>query len=214
VTRLTKFTHSCVRLDDGARSLVIDPGIFSEVDAALDGAGGVLITHEHVDHLDEEKVRAAAKADPALRIWAPAGVAGKLADLGEQVVAVTPGDVFDAGGFSIEAFGGQHAVIHPTIPVISNVCYLVDGTVYHPGDSFIVPTKPVQVLLAPINAPWSRVAEVIDFTVSVRAPRAFPIHDAMVNELGLPIIEGHLTRIGAQHGVEYRHLTPGSSAEI
>jgi L-ascorbate metabolism protein UlaG (beta-lactamase superfamily) len=214
VTRLTKFTHSCVRLDDGARSLVIDPGVFSEVDAALDGAGGVLITHEHVDHLDEQKVRAAAKADPALRIWAPAAVANTLADLGEQVVAVAPGEVFDAAGFSIEAFGGQHAVIHPTIPVISNVCYLVDGTLYHPGDSFIVPTKPVQVLLAPINAPWSRVAEVIDFTVAVRAPRAFPIHDALVNELGLPVIEGHLTRIGAQYGVEYRHLAPGSSAEI
>ena len=27
--QLTKFTHACVRLDDGDRSLTIDPGAFS-----------------------------------------------------------------------------------------------------------------------------------------------------------------------------------------
>ena len=214
MTRLTKYTHSCVRFDDGDRSLVIDPGVFSEVEAALDGAQGVLITHEHFDHLDENKVRAAAKADPRLRIWAPSGVANSLADLGEQVVAVAAGETFEAGGFTVEAFGGQHALIHPTIPVVANLGYLIDGAVYHPGDSLIVATKPVQILLAPINAPWSRVAEVIDFTVAVRAPRAFQIHDAMVNDLGLPVIEGHLTRIGAQFGVEYKHLAPASSVDI
>lgn len=214
MTRLTKYTHSCVRFDDGDRSLVIDPGVFSEVEVALDGAQGVLITHEHFDHLDENKVRAAAKADPRLRIWAPSGVASSLADLGEQVVTVAAGETFEAGGFTVEAFGGQHALIHPTIPMVANLGYLIDGAVYHPGDSLIVATKPVQILLTPINAPWSRVAEVIDFTVAVRAPRAFQIHDAMVNDLGLPVIEGHLTRIGAQYGVEYKHLAPASSVEI
>ena len=44
---LTKFTHSCVRLEDGDRALVIDPGVFSEVEAALSGVNRVLITHEH-----------------------------------------------------------------------------------------------------------------------------------------------------------------------
>src|SRR5207244_2300954 len=97
--RLTKFSHSCVRFDDGDRSLVIDPGTLSETDVALDGAGGVLITHEHPDHLDVGAVRSAAGADPRLRIWAPSGVAASLADLGEQVVAVAPGESFDAIGF-------------------------------------------------------------------------------------------------------------------
>ncbi len=214
MSTLTKFTHSCVRLDNGDRSLVIDPGVFSEVETALDGAQGVLITHEHFDHLDEEKLRAAATADPRLRIWAPSGVAATLADLGEQVVAVAPGDSFDAAGFAVETFGGQHALIHSTVPVVANNGYLIDGTLCHPGDSLIVPTKQVQVLLLPINAPWSRVADVIDFAVSVRAPKAFPIHDALVNDLGRPVIEGHLTRIGGQHGVEYTYLAATKSVEI
>ncbi|MDT4977031.1 MAG: hypothetical protein QOG98_2789, partial [Pseudonocardiales bacterium] len=186
--QLTKFTHSCVRLDDGDRSLVLDPGSFSEVETALDGAAAVLITHEHPDHLDPERLRKAARQDPRLRIWAPAGVAATLGDLGEQVVAVAPGESFDAAGFAIKTFGGQHAVIHPTVPVVANVGYLIEDAVYHPGDSLIVPPVPIKTLLAPIHAPWSKTAEVIDFAVSVRAPHVHQIHDGLLNERGLGFV--------------------------
>lgn len=204
---LTKYGHSCVRFDDGDRSLVIDPGLFSDVPAALDGAQAVLITHEHIDHLDPGRVRAAAQADPRLRIWAPASVAATLADLGEQVVAVGAGESFDAAGFAVSTFGGQHAVIHPAIPVIANVGYVVEGAVYHPGDSLIVPSVPVQTLLLPAAAPWSRMAEVIDFAVSVRAPRAFGIHDAVIHDAWQGILVNNLALVAEGLGVEYRPFT-------
>jgi L-ascorbate metabolism protein UlaG (beta-lactamase superfamily) len=107
--QLTKFTHACVRLDDGNRSLVLDPGVFSEVESALDGAGGVLITHEHADHIDADRLRAAVRKDPRLRVWAPAGVAATLGDLGEQVVAVGPGESFDAAGFAVRTFSSPES---------------------------------------------------------------------------------------------------------
>jgi L-ascorbate metabolism protein UlaG (beta-lactamase superfamily) len=214
MTQLTKFTHSCVRFDDGERRLVIDPGMFSEVQAALDGVSAVLITHEHPDHIDLDGVLEAARRDPRLRIWAPAPVAATLAELDEQVVVSAPGQAFEAGGFAVRTLGGQHAVIHPTIPVIPNVGYLVDDTVYHPGDSLIVPTDPVGLLLAPIHAPWSKIAEVIDFVVSVRAPRAIGIHDALINKAGHTLVEGNLTRIGADHGVTYTALAPAETIDV
>ena len=209
MSTLTKFTHSCVRFDDGDRSLVIDPGIFSEVAAALDGSDAVLITHEHPDHVDVDAVRDAAKANPRLQVWAPPNLAASL-DLGDQVVAVAPGERFQAGGFDVEVFGGQHGLLHPTVPVVQNNAYLIEG-VYHPGDSVIVPTKPVQTLLLPIHAPWSSTADVIDFVVSVRAPKAVQIHDGLLNERGLFFVEGHVRRIGGEHGVEYTHADTGSS---
>lgn len=211
--RLTKFTHSCVRFDDGDRSLVIDPGMFSEVDQALDGAGAILITHEHPDHLDVDRVSAALQRDSALRVWAPASVAATLGPLGDRVEAVGPGETFDAAGFGVATFGGQHAVIHPSIPVIANLGYLVAG-VYHPGDSFIVPTADVQTLLVPIHAPWSKVSEVIDFTVAVRAPQALPIHDSLLTPPGRAIVEGHVGRIGGQFGTEYRSVQPGEQLDL
>jgi len=211
--QLTKFTHACVRLDDGDRSLVIDPGVFSEVERALDGAAAILITHEHPDHVDADKVGAALRADPRLRLFAPSSVTGALAEFGEQVVTVAPGDSFDAGGFQVTGQGGQHAVIHPSIPVIANVGYLIDG-IYHPGDSFFVPSDPVSTLLLPTNAPWSKAAEVIDFAVSVRAPRAFQVHDSLVTPVYAGMVEGHLGRIAGPHGVGFQHLGAGETVTV
>jgi L-ascorbate metabolism protein UlaG (beta-lactamase superfamily) len=212
--KLTKFGHSCVRLEKDGGVLVFDPGVFSDVPAALDGADAVLITHEHPDHLDADALRAAATANPRLRIWAPAVVAQSLADLGERVGTAEPDSRFSAAGFDIATFGGQHAVIHPLLPVVANVTFLVDDTVYHPGDSFTVPPVAVPVLLVPIHAPWSRISEVIDFVIAVRAPQAFQIHDGLLNDIGRGMVEGHVTRFGAQYGSTFRHLDVNESVDL
>jgi L-ascorbate metabolism protein UlaG (beta-lactamase superfamily) len=212
--QLTKYTHACVRLDDGERSLVIDPGVFSEVEQALDGVDAVLITHEHADHIDADRLRAAAKANSRLRIWAPSSVVASLADLGEQAVTVGAGESFDAGGFAVRTFGGQHALIHASIPVVANLGYLIEGSVYHPGDSFTVPSEPVSTLLAPLHAPWSKAAEVIDFVVAVRAPRVHPVHDSLLTDAGRGIVEAHVSRIGAEHGSEYSYLASGTTVTV
>ena len=205
--QLSKHVHSCVRIDDGDHTLVIDPGAFSDLDPALDGAEAVLITHEHVDHLDVDRVRAAAQGDPRLRIWAPQSVAETLADLGEQVVAVGAGETFEAAGFTVKTFGGQHALIHPLVPMIANVGYLIEDSVYHPGDSFIVPPLPVSTLLLPAVAPWSKLAEVIDFAIAVRAPAVYPIHDFAIADAYQGILRNVLGSIVERFGVQYRAFT-------
>lgn len=212
--RLTKFTQSCIRLDDADRSLVIDPGIFSDPEVALAGADAVLITHEDADHADVEALRTAAKANPGMQIWAPASVAGELADLGDQVVTARSGESFEAAGFSIETFGGQHGLIHSSIPVVENVAYLIDSSIYHPGDSFVVPPKPIETLLVPIDAPWSKMAEVMDFVASVRAPQAFQMHEYLMSDFGLKFIEKHVAEFGAQYGTEFTHLDSSQSLNV
>lgn len=217
--KLTKFTHACVRLEKDGKVLVFDPGTFSETDEALAGAGAVLITHEHADHIDLDAVVGALLGDRSLQLFAPAGVAAQVREkadgAAERIHTVAAGEEFDAAGFAIRSFGGQHALIHPQIPVVANVGYLVDSNVYHPGDSFAIPDGvEVRTLLVPIHAPWNKVGEVVDFVIGVRAPKAFPIHDALLNQSGLGLVEGHVTRIGAKYGTEYRHLSSGESVEV
>ncbi|MDQ0755818.1 MBL fold metallo-hydrolase [Arthrobacter sp. B3I4] len=217
--KLTKFTHACVRIEKEGRVLVLDPGTFSEVAEALNGADAVLITHEHPDHIDVDAVSAVILADPRLQLYAPDGVAAQLRakapDAAERIHTVRVGEDFEAAGFAIRSFGGQHALIHPLIPVVANIGYLVDSNIYHPGDSFVIPDGiDVQTLLVPIHAPWNKVGEVVDFVVGVRAPRAFPIHDALLNDTGRGLVEGHVTRIGAKYGTEYRRLVSGESVEV
>src|SRR2546422_7014368 len=102
VIKLTKKGHSCIRLEKDGRVLVLDPGGFSEQDAAI-GADAILVTHEHPDHFDEGRLRAAMEADPAAEIWT-------LASLAEQISAAFPGRVHTVGHghtFTAAGFHGQ-----------------------------------------------------------------------------------------------------------
>jgi L-ascorbate metabolism protein UlaG (beta-lactamase superfamily) len=213
--QLTRFGHACIRLDDGQRRLVIDPGVFSEVGPALDGVDTVLITHEHADHVDHERLRTAAQQNPALRIWAPQPVVTQLGSLAGRATAVGAGESFHAGGFAVHTFGGKHAVIHPSVGTpCDNVGFLLDDSVYHPGDALFVPPATVTALLVPVHAPWSKLAEVIDFLVSVRPRAAFPVHDAMLSDIGRSGVESWLTRFGNEYGTAFRYLATGEQAQL
>lgn len=211
---LTKFGHSCVRLTEDGRAIVVDPGVFSDTAAALRNAQAVLITHEHPDHVDVDAVSVAARSDDALQIFAPAVVAGKFAEFGDRVTTVQAGAPFSVAGFDVETLGGQHALIHPLIPMVANIGYVVNGIVYHPGDSLIVAPKPVKAVLVPIHAPWSKTAEIIDFVNAAKSELAFQIHDGMLNDVGLAGTEGHVQRIGQQYGTAFRHLDTGESVTL
>ncbi|ACL40337.1 conserved hypothetical protein [Pseudarthrobacter chlorophenolicus A6] len=217
--KLTKYTHACVRLEKDNRVLVIDPGNFSETGEALAGAETVLVTHEHADHIDVDAVADALRSNSGLSLYAPAGVAARMrsetGDAQDRIHTVEPGASFQAAGFDIRSFGGQHALIHPQIPVVANIGFLLDENLYHPGDSFIIPDGiSVKTLLVPLHAPWSKAGEVVDFVVGVRAPKAFQIHDGLLNDNGLKIVEAHVKRIGAKYGTDYAHLDAGESVEI
>ncbi|MER5383804.1 MBL fold metallo-hydrolase [Streptomyces sp. NBC_00647] len=210
--KLTKKSHACVRLEKDGRTLVIDPGGFSETDAAL-GADVLLVTHEHPDHFDEEHLRAAMEANPAAEIWTLRSVAEKISPaFPGRVHTVGHGDTFTAAGFDVQVHGELHAVIHPDIPRITNVGYLVDGgRVFHPGDALTVPDRPVETLMLPVMAPWNKISEVIEYVREVKPQRAYDIHDALLTDLARPIYD---RQIGALGGSEHLRLTPGASAEV
>jgi hypothetical protein len=204
---LTKYAHSCVRLAEGAEKLVIDPGNLGDTAEALAGVHHVLVTHEHPDHVDVDPLLAQADSDPDLRVWAPASVAKLLAALGDRVVTVEPNATVQIGEFEVRTFGGQHALV----PLVTNVGYLVNETVYHPGDSLVVPPVRVATALAPIHAPWSKISEVIDFVIGVRAAHVHQIHDGLLNEVGLKMAAGHLGRFAGMYGGEFAFLQQGDT---
>ncbi|MGV9254107.1 MBL fold metallo-hydrolase [Streptomyces sp. NPDC003697] len=210
--KFTKKSHSCVRLEKDGRTLVVDPGGFSEQDAAA-GADAILITHEHPDHFDEGRVRAALDADPGAEVWTLRSVAEQIsAAFPGRVHTVGHGDTFTAAGFEVEVHGELHALIHPDIPRITNVGYLIDGgRVFHPGDALTVPGRPVETLMLPVHAPWNKIAEVIDYVREVKPQRAYDIHDALLTELARPIYD---RQIGALGGAEHLRLSPGASTEV
>ncbi|MEU9786695.1 MBL fold metallo-hydrolase [Streptomyces phaeochromogenes] len=196
--RITKYTHACVRLEHEGRVLVIDPGTWSEP-AALIGADAVLVTHEHADHIDVLRL-----AGLGVPVYAPAD-----ADIPQlETIGVSSGTEFTAAGFRVRAVGGRHAFIYDGEPDCANLGYIVDESVYHPGDSLHVPEQPVETLLVPAQGSWMKMAEAINFVNAIEPQRAFPIHDAQVNDRGLNSVNVWLAE---STDCGYRYLAPGES---
>jgi L-ascorbate metabolism protein UlaG (beta-lactamase superfamily) len=210
---LIKYGHACVVLCEGERRLVVDPGAFTDP-TALDGASAVLVTHEHPDHFVADRLRAAMDADPALEIWTNSSVAGQLEGLGGRVHVVGHGDAVSVAGFDVHVHGELHAQIHPEIPRVKNVGFLVDGQVFHPGDALTVPDEPVATLLLPVHAPWSKASEVIDYVRAVHADQAYAVHDGLLNDTGLGLMSGLLGERGPGTPTPFSRLAPGDSVEL
>lgn len=210
--RLTKYSHACVRIEHDGAVLVIDPGGLTEPEA-VDGADAVLITHEHFDHFDAGRLADAVAKRPAVAVYTNSEVAARLDELAGVVHPVQPGDDFTAAGFAVRTYGGLHAMIHPELPRVPNLGFLVGGeggagAVYHPGDSFDVPTDAeVETLFVPVSGPWMKIAEAVEFVRQVAPRRAYALHDGMLNEVG----HGVVTRtMEGLCGCHYSRLTPGS----
>ena len=210
--QLTKHTHATVVLSKDDTTLVIDPGSYTPNSAALVAdAAAVLITHAHADHFDAGILDSALDAQPTLVVYAPASVVSALAGHDSQVTTASAGDTFEAAGFEVTVYGEQHAPIHPDLPLMENVAYLVDGNVYHPGDSYFVPGVAVETLLVPTSGPWTKLGEGVDFVRAVKPTRSIQIHDLMLSDAG----RGSFADLtGNLSGVPLTTLALGETVEV
>lgn len=197
--RITKREHACVRLEKDGRVLVIDPGEFTDPESVAD-ADAVLVTHEHFDHFAADRIPSGAE------VWSCAAVAKSL----PEAHVVSEGDTFETAGFHVAVTGKWHAIAHPTPPLAQNVGFLVDNDAFHPGDSLTPPGAPVGTLLLPVDAPWLRVFDAVQFLRAVRPERAYAIHDGLLNEHGLHVVDGWLPA-EASADRDVRRLAVGDS---
>jgi L-ascorbate metabolism protein UlaG (beta-lactamase superfamily) len=211
--KVTKFSHACVRIEHDGAVVVIDPGVWSESEVALDGVDAVLITHEHQDHVDADRLAEALAKRPQATVFAPPAVVSRFgAQWAGLATEVEAGQAFQAAGLRVRAYGGWHAVILPELPRVPNNGYLIEEKLYHPGDSFDVPQDAeVETLFVPVAAPWLKLSESLDFVRAVRPSRAFALHDVLDNEKSAGLVDGQLTQ---RAGCPYERLTPGSTIDM
>ncbi len=195
--QLTHFGHSCLLAQFDDTSLLFDPGNFSHGFEGITGLSAIVITHQHPDHVDVARLPALLEGNPEATLYADPQTA---AQLGERCQPVQVGDELSVGSLTIRAVGGRHAVIHPEIPVIDNISYLVGdrdhpARLMHPGDALFVPDEPVDVLAAPASAPWMRISEAIDYLRAVAPTRAVPIHQGIIAPDARGIYYGRLTEM-------------------
>ena len=211
--RITKLEHASLVVEEGGRRLVVDPGGLTNPILGLTAVDAVVVTHEHADHWSADQLKRLQDANPQVVILGPAGVAAAAEGFDVRIVA--PGDSMTVEGWSLRFFGGNHAVIHPTIPIIENLGVLIDDRLYYPGDSFHVPVGvAVDTLAAPIGAPWLKIGEAMDFVGQVAPRRAFGTHDGVLSAVGRTMANDRLKAVVEARGGEWFALQADEVLDI
>jgi L-ascorbate metabolism protein UlaG (beta-lactamase superfamily) len=228
--KLTKYQHSCMVLEERGQKLVIDPGCYTETLGDVSDVVGVVVTHEHDDHMSLEKLRVVVTESPDAKIFTNADAAEKISRAtrdSANVVVVDDGDRIDLGVFSMEFAGRFHATILPELPLARNVGVLVNRAFYYAGDAFAIPplfnrsegTSPpeharLRVLAVPANGGWMKLSDAVSFLRRIEPANCFLCHDAQLSEIGLEGANTWTRWVCSRAGVEFTPLVPGSSVDI
>jgi L-ascorbate metabolism protein UlaG (beta-lactamase superfamily) len=189
--KITHLGHSCVLVEIGEARILIDPGAFTHGFEELTGLDAVLVTHQHLDHLDVERLPVLLEANPEARLLTEAEAAAELEKVGIEAEPLHVGNQIRFGAAQVTGVGGIHAEIHADIPRVGNVGLLLseDGgsTLFHPGDAYAAVPAGVDILAVPLSAPWAKFSETADFVRAVRPGLLFPIHEAVLSPPGRAI---------------------------
>ena len=95
---------------------------------------------------------------------------------------------------------------------VPNLGFLVNDSLYHPGDSFDLPEgATVDTLFVPISAPWLKVSESVEFVRAVAPRRAFALHDALLTDAGYSVTDGNMVKLAR---CDYARLEPGEAVSL
>lgn len=213
--QITRFGHAAVLVEVAGSRILIDPGSFSvEETFGLTDLDAIVVTHQHADHLDQQRVPQLLELNPrALLLCDP-----ETASIVQHGSWTPNGDglTTTVGDATITGVGAQHAVILPMIPRVANVGVLVtapdEPTLFHPGDTYERAPDGVDLLAVPLSAPWAKSSETVDFVQRVSPGTIFPIHDCTIAEAAKGLYWGQVSGHG---GVEdARQLDQTGSFEL
>lgn len=182
--------HAALLVETESARILIDPGSLSDDWVGVTDLTMVVVTHQHADHVDLDRVPALLTVNPGVQVVTESATAALLAAHDVTATVLTADTQLRTGNLTVTGFETDHARIHPHIPLIPNLGVVVEhdagARILHPGDALAV-TPVVDVVALPLSAPWASLGMLADWAVEVAAPHMVPIHDALLSPTGRAI---------------------------
>jgi len=197
--RITKHLHSCLLIQDDTHSILIDPGVFTYQDKALDSKklnslDYILVTHEHPDHFHLPLIKDLVKQFPKVTIISNKSVVALLKQ--EGIIGTTMGTE------KILLEESPHEALWDT-KAPANVMFHIDGLLTHPGDSHHF-TRTNDVLALPLQAPWGSTADAVKLALQLKPKIIIPIHDWMWKDGIRQAMYQRLQDFFKQKGIDFK----------
>lgn len=210
--KITKFGQSCLLIEENGVRILTDPGSLSTDQNYVKDLDFILITHTHPDHLSLDSLREILKNNPNVKIITNQSVGDVLKENNIEFAILENGQSLLEKNISIEAFGDNHAVIYPSLPLLQNTGYLINKKLLFPGDEFIEINREVEILALPVVGPFLKISEAIDYALKIKPRVCFSIHDGVIKTLG----GAHKTAktILEQNNIEFLFLEVNKEIEV
>lgn len=215
--RITHLGHACLIVETGGQRLLIDPGEFSPRVSDVTGIDVILVTHQHPDHLDLQRLPALLEANPQARLYAEPQAAAVLQEAGIGAEHTVSGETLVFGSAQVTPVGEQHALINEALPRIGNLGVVLrskgEPSLFHPGDAYDAEPGQIDILALPLNAPWTASRDTVAFARRISPRVCIPIHDALLSDVGRRLYLSHVQTFGPV-GMEVRDLADGRAVDI
>lgn len=207
--KVTKLEHATLVFEKDGKTLILDPGFYTRPMDGYQNVVGIVITHNHDDHVHQDQIDRILKDNPTAKILGTQEVVERLAP--RAATAVHHGDFFELGPFTAEFFGSMHIEIHRSIPLIQNCGVMINNALFYPGDNYVTPDRKVKYLACPASAPWLKIGDVMDYIAEIKPENCFPTHNIHLSEQGNHLNNGRIKQIVEEHGGRFKYHSPGES---
>jgi len=205
---ISKHFHSCLLIKEKGKTIVIDPGNYTEENQGLDSnklqtLDYILITHEHADHCYIPLIKKLIEKFPNVIIITNKSV-GQILSKNAISYQTTDKEGIELAATPHEKVFGMS---------VENTLFTVFNRLIHPGDSQSF-SKTSEIVAIPMQAPWGSYVISMELAIKLKPKFVLPIHDFHWRDDFRKAMYDRTESYLKNYGITFKKMETGEEIEI